>query len=52
MMKAEEFRQQTVVRILLLVAKMLAPSEWREEIQHLANHISTARYFLHDDNGN
>lgn len=33
--------QKIVIRILLLVAKMIADPEWKQEIQSLANHIST-----------
>lgn len=35
------WKEKTIVRILLLVARMLAEdSELREELQNLANHIS------------
>ena len=30
---------RVAVRILLLVARMFADNEWREEIKQLANHI-------------
>lgn len=33
-------KQEVVVRILLLVAKWLAPSEWQEELKSLSMHIS------------
>jgi hypothetical protein len=35
------FREQVVVRILLLVARMLSDDANALEIKHLANHIST-----------
>ena len=34
------WKKKTVIRILLLVAQMLADGDWREEIEHLANHIA------------
>lgn len=34
-------REQIVVRILLLVAKFIAPELLKADIQGLANHIST-----------
>jgi hypothetical protein len=34
------WKQKTVVRILLLVARMLADEDWAEEIKHLSNHIT------------
>lgn len=36
-------KHKTVIRILLLVAKMLADPQWQTEIQNLSNHITTAR---------
>ncbi len=36
-------KHKTVIRILLLVAKMIAQPEWQGEIQNLANHISQLR---------
>lgn len=33
-------RQEVVVRILLLVARLLAEEPWSKEIKDLANHIS------------
>lgn len=33
-------RQQVVVRILLLVAKMFADAEWKKDIEQLSSHIS------------
>ena len=35
------WREKCVVRILLLVAKMVDEGPWRDDIQNLANHIST-----------
>ena len=37
------WKQQTVIRILLIVAKMLADEEWRDEIKNLSSHISVYR---------
>lgn len=37
------WKQSTVIRILLLVARMLADHSWEKEISHLSNHITTAR---------
>jgi hypothetical protein len=34
------FKRKTVIRILLLVARMLSDGIWAKEIEHLANHIS------------
>jgi hypothetical protein len=34
------WKQKTVVRILLLVAQMLAEEPWAKEIEHLSNHIT------------
>ena len=34
------WKEKTVIRILLLVAKMLAADEWKAEIKELATHIS------------
>ena len=34
------FKEKVVVQILLMVAKFLAPMEWRKEIGDLATHIS------------
>lgn len=34
------WKQRTVIRILLLVAEMLADEEWAKEIEHLSNHIT------------
>jgi hypothetical protein len=34
------FSEKTVIRILLLVASWIAPSEWRKEIETLSTHIS------------
>jgi hypothetical protein len=36
------WKQSTVIRILLLVARMLADQPWEKEISHLSNHITTA----------
>lgn len=36
-----DWRTKCVVRILLLVARIVGPDEWAEEIRHLGNHIST-----------
>jgi hypothetical protein len=36
------FKRKTVIRILLLVARMLADGIWAKEIEHLANHISAS----------
>jgi hypothetical protein len=37
------WKQKTVIRILLLVAKMVNDDEWlKEDIKHLSNHITTA----------
>lgn len=32
--------EHVVIRILLLVAKLMAPNEWRKDIDQLAAHIS------------
>ena len=32
--------QLTVIRILLLVAKLMAEPEWRKEVEQLSTHIS------------
>jgi hypothetical protein len=32
--------EKTVIRILLLVAKLIAPHEWKKEIEDLSAHIS------------
>ena len=34
------FKEKTVIRILLLVAKFIAPAEWQKEVESLATHIS------------
>jgi hypothetical protein len=34
------WKQKTVIRILLIVAEMLADAEWRKEVRTLATHIS------------
>ena len=34
------WREQLVVRILLLVARIVATDEWAVEVKHLANHIA------------
>lgn len=34
------FKEQVVIDILLLVARLLAPSEWTYDIKTIANHIS------------
>jgi hypothetical protein len=34
------WKQKTVIRILLLVARMMADEPWGDEIKHLANHIN------------
>ena len=34
------WKKKTVIRILLLVARMVEDSGWDEEIQALANHIA------------
>lgn len=34
------WKEKTVVRILLMVAGWIAPSEWKKEIEQLGNHIS------------
>jgi len=36
------WKQKTVMRILLLVAQMLADEAWAEEIKHLSNHIGSS----------
>jgi hypothetical protein len=33
---------KTVIRILLLVAKLIACEDWRKDIEHLSNHINAA----------
>lgn len=38
-----DWKQKTVIRILLLVARMLASEPWAAEVNHLANHISAQR---------
>ena len=35
------WREHLVVRILLLVARIVAPDDLAVEIKHLANHIAT-----------
>jgi hypothetical protein len=35
------WRKVLVVRILLLIARMFSEQEWKEEIKHLSNHITT-----------
>ncbi len=37
-------KERIVVRVLLLVAVLLAPGEWSKEIQNLANHINQERF--------
>lgn len=32
--------EHVVIRILLLVAKLMAPSDWRKDVEQLASHIS------------
>jgi hypothetical protein len=34
------WNQKAVIRILLLVARLIAPSEWAKDIDQLATHIS------------
>lgn len=34
------WREKTAVRILLLVAKLIAPTEWQKDVEQLANHIN------------
>lgn len=34
------WKEKTVIRILLLVAKFLSPSEWAKDVESLATHIS------------
>lgn len=34
------FREKTAIRILLTVARWLAPSEWQKDIETIATHIS------------
>lgn len=33
------WKDKTVIRILLIVAKMVSEPEWRREIEALSNHI-------------
>lgn len=35
------WKEKTVIKILLLVAKMVADKEWKDDIQNLANHITS-----------
>ncbi len=35
------WKERTVVRILLLVARMLSEEPWADEIKHLSNHITS-----------
>jgi hypothetical protein len=37
------WNQRTAIRILLFVARMLADTEWKEEIGHISNHIMAHR---------
>lgn len=34
------WKEKTVVRILLLVARFIAPAEWQKDVESLATHIS------------
>lgn len=34
------WREKTLIRILLFVARIVAPDTFRSEVQNLANHIS------------
>lgn len=33
------FKQKVVIKILLLVARMLADNEWQKEVENLSTHI-------------
>jgi hypothetical protein len=37
------WKEKTVVRILLMIAEMLAAEPWSKEIHHLSNHITQYR---------
>ena len=37
------WREKTACRILLMIAKMIAPSAMADDIQHLSNHITQAK---------
>jgi len=39
-MNAITWKQKLVIRILLLIASMVADPEWQMDIRNLANHIS------------
>ena len=41
-------RELIVIKILLLVARMIADDEWAVEIRHLANHISSRHTWQED----
>lgn len=34
------WKEKTVIRILLLVARLIAPAEWQKDVEQLATHIS------------
>lgn len=34
------WQQRTVIRILMVVAQLITPSEWRDEVKGLAVHLS------------
>ena len=34
------WKEKTVIRILLLVARLIAPAEWQKDVEQLSTHIS------------
>lgn len=34
------WREKTVIKILMLVASLLTPEEWSKEVKNLATHLS------------
>lgn len=35
-----KWQEKTVIRILMVVAQLLAPTEWAEQVKNLATHLS------------
>ncbi len=35
-----DWKEKTVIRILLVIAQWIAPSEWKKDVETLATHIS------------
>jgi hypothetical protein len=43
------FAEKTVIRIVLLVAKWMAPAEWCKDIEQLSSHIHCGDWLKRDE---